>query len=254
MAQDCRTRRVADGMVVLTYSGRSRPSALEIMEASAGGIYARRSDVGDVNWGREYADTALNGYIGNATNKRVMRELFRAHGVPMPELYSLEDAAQRAILGQQMIGRPDSHTRGRGFWLVDSADSFIRALKGTRRKRAATHFMERINPAHEYRVHVFRGRSIRLSEKAFDRPRDGATYTMIKATGDPGPSRTAALKAVRALELDFGAVDVLALEDGTPYVLEVNTAPGLGGSMPRVWAETFLRWYEECDEDEEDEW
>lgn len=35
------------------------------------------------------------------------------------------------------------------------------------------------------------------------------------------------VQAVRALELAFGAVDIIVASDGTPWVLEVNTAPGL---------------------------
>ena len=35
-----------------------------------------------------------------------------------------------------------------------------------------------------------------------------------------------AIKAVETLGLDFGAVDLI-LHNDTPYVLEVNTAPGL---------------------------
>ena len=38
------------------------------------------------------------------------------------------------------------------------------------------------------------------------------------------------MKAMEAVGLDFGAVDVVITEDGTPYVLEINTAPELTNS------------------------
>ena len=43
----------------------------------------------------------------------------------------------------------------------------------------------------------------------------------------PDNVKQEALKAVAALELDFGAVDVVVDKEGKAYVLEVNTAPGL---------------------------
>jgi len=49
-----------------------------------------------------------------------------------------------------------------------------------------------------------------------------------------------AIKAVEYLGLDFGAVDIIVgRDDGKPYVLEVNTSPGLQG-------ETTLKFYAEA--------
>lgn len=53
-----------------------------------------------------------------------------------------------------------------------------------------------------------------------------------------------ALKAVAALGLDFGAVDIaIPSSDGLPYVLEVNTAPGLVGSTIEDYATAFRTHY-----------
>lgn len=49
----------------------------------------------------------------------------------------------------------------------------------------------------------------------------------------------AAVAAVNALSLDFGAVDIITTADSTPYVLEVNTAPGLG-PMTLNWYATRI--------------
>ena len=48
-----------------------------------------------------------------------------------------------------------------------------------------------------------------------------------------------AIKAVETLGLDFGAVDVLFYNE-KPYILEVNTAPGIEGSTLTNYANTFL--------------
>jgi D-alanine-D-alanine ligase-like ATP-grasp enzyme len=51
----------------------------------------------------------------------------------------------------------------------------------------------------------------------------------------------AALGAVSALGLDFGAVDVKCNRQGTrAAVLEVNTAPGLQGTTLRKYAEALM--------------
>jgi glutathione synthase/RimK-type ligase-like ATP-grasp enzyme len=225
--------------MVITYAGRSRPGA-EMLAEQDGDIEITRSSIGDINWGRNYARTRLNPDISNATNKRRMRELFREHGVPMPELYY--DIPQSWSGYFPCVGRPDTHTKGRGFWLCRNVNDVRRALHGTRRKKAATHFMEFIRADHEYRVHIFKGRSIRISEKEFYINEDGKRdYTTVRPTGRTRHVREAAKKAVDALGLDFGAVDILATDDDC-WVLEVNTAPGLGGSTPRVYVEAFRRW------------
>lgn len=234
--------------MILCYAGRSRPSATAIAEMDDD-IVAVRNGRGDVNWGRARANTSLNPDISNVTNKRIMRGLFREHEVPMPRLLTLEEAREAVASGDTIIGRPDRHTKGRGLWRCSSPYQLRRALRGTRRKKAATHFMEYINAPREYRVHVFKGKSIRISEKSFFNDERGRRdYT----TARPNPDdeirhvRRAAKKALEAVGLDFGAVDILA-DDENCWVLEVNSAPGVGGSMPRVYAETFRRWYEEQD-------
>lgn len=231
----------------LGYSGRSMPSALRIEEASEGRISAVRSSICDVNWGRRHAPGALNADTTNAVNKRLMRELFEDHEVPAPKLFGPTDAQLLIDGGPPMVGRPDFHTKGRGFWVCETAEDVRRALTGTRRKMAATHFMELISPSFapkEFRVHVFLGESIRISEKKHT---EWHKYTTVRPDPDLPKRfiREAAKSAVEALGIDFGVADILTSEDQTQvWVLEVNTAPGLGGSTPRLWARTLLNWQE----------
>lgn len=228
----------------LAYSGRSKITALAIAEISGGDIEAVRENDASVNWGRARANTSLNPNISNSTNKRIMRELFREHEVPMPSLLSIDEVYEAIELGKLVVGRPDRHSKGRGYWLCRTPGDVSKALRGTRKKQAATHFMEFVEADHEVRVHIFCGKSIRISEKSFFLDDNGKkTYTTIKPTIKRKRARRAAKKAVKALGLDFGAVDILATDDAV-YVLEVNAAPGLGGTMPRLYAKSFRRWYE----------
>jgi D-alanine-D-alanine ligase-like ATP-grasp enzyme len=103
--------------------------------------------------------------------------------------------------------------------------------------------MEFVEGDREYRVHIFKGKSIRVSEKSFfNDDRGKRDYVTVNHNTELSHVRKAAKKAVEALGLDFGAVDILATDDEC-WVLEVNAAPGLGGTMPRLYAETFLAWH-----------
>lgn len=109
----------------------------------------------------------------------------------------------------------------------------------------------------EFRVHVFRGRAILTQVKL---RREGAmelpAYNSVVRNLDSGwvygvnnvpdlgriESETAAIRALATLQLDFGAVDVVYKGDtAQAFVLEVNTAPGLGddGSSLRAYTEAF---------------
>ena len=104
----------------------------------------------------------------------------------------------------------------------------------------------------EYRIHVFQGEIIRVQGKYLDHP-DQHTNPYIKNHGQGFRFRTpdrelntdrreAAINAVEALGLDFGAVDLLVGEDRLCYVLEVNTAPACSPLTARAYVEKFAAW------------
>lgn len=237
-------------MLTIAHSGFSAPSAQRIAEQGDVTLVRSSTQQVDVNWGRASANAALNPDTSVSTNKRVMREKFAAASVPMPSLFPGPDSPDRLeavhealVGGGVIIGRPDRHSKGRGMWVITDVPTLTKALRGTRRKAAATHFMERVEAEREYRCHIFQGKSIRISRKDF--ADDGKTWLAVK----PGDIRLrtvreAAAAAVAALGLDFGAVDVLAsgARNEEVWVLEVNSAPGLGGTMPRVYYQAFEQW------------
>lgn len=243
-------------MLRIACSGKSLPSATEIAQyinnetEETARLVRWTQPHTDVNWGRYRANSTLNPDISNTTNKRIMRELFAENNVPMPKLVTVEEMQEqwkrdsvdpdKTLNWTKYIGRPDKHTKGRGLWLVNGYMSLGKALRGTRKKKPATHFMEFIEAPREFRVHVFLGKSIRISEKSFtdDTKKE---YTTAKPQHRVWHVRKAAKKAVEAVGLDFGTVDILAT-DRECWVLEVNSAAGLGGTMPKLWADTFLSW------------
>lgn len=233
-------------MLTIAYSGRSKPTAEKFAELDDEVEITRHSGPQvDVNWGRNVANATLNPDISSVTNKKRMRELFREHNVPMPQLVDWDDLAKDLHDGVQrnVIGRPDKHSKGRGLWRVTNLKELFMATKGTAKKQAATHFMEFVESDREYRVHVFKGKSIRISRKEFKE--DGSNKYTTAKPGDIKLRRVrdSAKMALEAVGLDFGAVDILAKgeENEEVFVLEVNAAPGLGGSMPQLYLDTFKK-------------
>lgn len=101
----------------------------------------------------------------------------------------------------------------------------------------------------EYRLHVFKDRVLRVQGKYLDFPHQHTIpYIQNYAQGFRfrAPSVQLhqhrldfAVEAVRALGLDFGAVDMLIGEDGKSYFLEVNSAPACSPLTLRGYAEAF---------------
>ncbi len=107
-----------------------------------------------------------------------------------------------------------------------------------------------VKKADEYRLHVFDGRVIDIQQKRKRRgiPNEEIDYQIRNTASGwvycrddvdcPDSCSALAIRAVAALGLDFGAVDIgYNRHTQTPCVYEVNTAPGLEGT-------TLTRYYE----------
>ena len=108
----------------------------------------------------------------------------------------------------------------------------------------------------EFRVHVFDGKSLKAGKKVprilnyhpWIRSYDAGwkiDYTDFKSNE---AMRSIAKKAVKALGLTFGAVDVGQRADGTYIVLEVNRAPGIEGNTVLDYVKAINRWIAGPDE------
>lgn len=99
-------------------------------------------------------------------------------------------------------------------------------------------FSQYIPKAREYRLHVWGEGIIKASEKK--RTNEDVEYDpwvwnlstgytfRVPEDRVPATTRFIAVQCVELAGLDFGAVDIIVGDDGYPYALEVNTAPGLG--------------------------
>lgn len=101
-------------------------------------------------------------------------------------------------------------------------------------------YTQAIQKAYEYRVHIFKDRVFDFAKKR--KKLEGEANPFIKNHSNgwvfcregevlPDLVKKECIKAIQALGLDFGALDVLYREkENKAWILEVNTAPGLEGT------------------------
>jgi len=114
----------------------------------------------------------------------------------------------------------------------------------------------------EWRIHVLNGEVVDVQRKARDRsvPNEqvnwlvrnhdnGFIYARNEGVEPPHQVLEQAVRAVQAINLDFGAVDIIYNEHNEyAIVLEINTAPGLTGSTLTGYAERFKTMFGDGDE------
>lgn len=190
-----------------------------------------------INWGAELGllannrngQVALNNHVLH--NKLAELQKLRNAGIAVPTVAQHRPQGWRHNGdGSGWLGRRYSHQSGNDL----------------RNRHVVPQFwVGQLNIQHEFRVHVFKGASIRMGKKV---PRAGERnvhpwirsvetgWIIDYSTGwhgqrFSGVSRTAireaAKRAVDALGYDFGAVDIGVDHNGGIYVFEVNSAPAL---------------------------
>ena len=215
-------------------SGRILRDALE----------AQGYDGEPINWAHYTYDglNAPQAILGSSNKRNALRTLVNAN-VPTPALYDFTGALY-AVLDTPLIARTSYHTKNSGFWYCETPEAIREA-----RSRGATHYMEYIEEPREFRVHIVKGNSIKISEKhkrynAETGEFEEGSWTYPERFMRKISLRTIAKDAVDALGLDFGAVDILYKKvDDEPkfYVLEVNCAPNLTESVNNDTLDRYVR-------------
>lgn len=159
------------------------------------------------------------------------------------ELVKLDEAGVRTIpfsnnaldLAPPIFGRKYHHTRGKDIFIYG-----VRPL--LRGDRLSDYYTQMVAKTREYRVWSFRGKHLATYEKTLTYPNklgrrgrsrdvwnweNGYAYDFVRPEDSATKLKNLSADAVSALELDFGAVDVVEDAAHRFYVLEVNTAPGV---------------------------
>lgn len=163
--------------------------------------------------------------LRNASDKLRAFQLMEEAGVPIPKYTNFRHDTygwgDGAILGRTRHGaRAQGITVYEGAWAAQSGHQL---------------YTQYIDNDREYRLHVVGDEIVRVQRKYLDFP-EQRTSEFIKNYANGyrfrAPQRRlnhdreeAAIKAVKALGLHFGCVDMVIDREGVCYVLEVNTAP-----------------------------
>ena len=190
-------------------------------------------------------------YVELSINKIKSFERMQEQGVSVPLSTTIMNEAKEwardGVISPIVVCRTlvSAHA-GRGIVIATNPDEVVEAplyTKHVRHKR-------------EFRVHILNGRVIDFTEKkkAIDREvlndyvrNHGNGWVFCRENIDlPEDCKLQAINAVRALGLNFGAVDIAYRErEDKAFVLEVNTAPGfdIESTTLKRYVEAFIREY-----------
>lgn len=206
-----------------------------------GSKWRPRYDSVVLNWGSTNLPVNLAGVrvindpgaVIRASDKLMALSMFRANDVPCPEfttsIQTAREWAQEGIVVCRTLTRANS---GRGIVVAHSPAEVVQAPLYTK-------YFKRKD---EYRVHVINQevQDVQRKMRKLEVPDDQVNWFVRNHSNGfvfgrggvvaPDCVLDAALKAVQALRLDFGAVDVGYNEHlDQAVVFEVNSAPGLEG-------------------------
>lgn len=174
--------------------------------------------------------------VTKAVNKATAFSAWLAGGVPVPKFWLDSNSVTRGNNDIILVRTQLQASCGDGIVVVRPAESIPSGHQL---------YVKYVSKLHEYRIHVVLGEAILVQQKrkreGFEQDHNqslirnydnGWVFAVNAITWQDSSTeakvKAAAVKAVEVLGLDFGAVDIIVgKRDGNPYVLEVNTAPGI---------------------------
>lgn len=196
---------------------------------------------GVVCYGRPYTGTlpCLNSAAGTH-NKLQQFEILQRANVRVPKFFRAGSVPTNWAGWQwPLFGRTLNHREGKDIKLaLQPEDIPLRVAAGIQ------FFTEFIPRQTEVRVWVYRRRHLASYQKVNRHPeqykyygcsyRNGFAFDLLREGSINRAAVEQAALAVDSLGLDFGAVDCIIGKDNNPYVLEVNTAPGVEGARQNI--------------------
>jgi hypothetical protein len=232
-------------------SSRSLAQAIGATRVYPNRRYRPRPDDIIINWGNSQYPAWYNG-------QRIYNEPMRVE-ISSNKLLSLRE------LHRQGVATPDfttDHNEACG-WTLEGHEVYARTiLRGSGGKGIVVCKYDvdiPLSPLYtkgeklqaEYRVHVFGGNVIDYRKKC--RKADEETteedlkirnrengWIYVKGVEHIDRVKDIAVKAVQALGLDFGGVDIGMREDGSVFVFEVNSACGMVNSTVESYANSII--------------
>jgi hypothetical protein len=255
-------------------SARSLSVGLSSLRVRQEGQYRPRPNHIIINWGNSnipdwlYSRTRtglwvnLNQFINPpqvvaiACNKRLTLQRLSDYGIPVPEYTDYKEKTlfwinegHKVFCRTQLTGHS-----GQGIVLASSVEELVDAPLYTKYTKAKL----------EFRVHVMNNQVIDFvqKKKRIETPAFSLLFTAPIETNHyirshrfgwvftrdgvtlPDKVKEAALGAIQALGLDFGAVDIgYKVNEDKAFVYECNTAPGLEGTTLQRYIQGFKEHY-----------
>lgn len=189
--------------------------------------------------------------IAICANKLKSLNILKDNGILVPKIYVTKENLKN--ISFPLYSRKEYHTMGKDIILIHDINEAISSLKNER------YLVESIECKKEYRIHIFLGKMIFGSKKYFrkqlweelGKPKmkdlirnnsHGWGYHYFNDVNNiPESVIKEAEKAVKALGLIWGAVDIIKSKNNKPYILEINSAPGLREDGADLYAEEFQK-------------
>lgn len=249
-------------MKYLAYTKASRPTGralAQLLGFQNFGIRQARHPLNVlVRWGSRKemprASRVLNTALAikMASDKVLAIEAMSRDGIPTVPCFTTWPEALAAASDGIILGRTRSGMQGAGIVVYDPSEVHDgKYARGPIRPHEwYTIYHE---PTREVRLHVVGGEVVRIQGKYLDFPELAGENPFVRnyKTGyryrTPRRNlhsrrREIAIEAVRALGLDFGAVDMLLFGgEADPMVLEINTAPACSPLTAESYAEAIER-------------
>lgn len=221
-----------------------------VLKLEGSSFNPREGDV-IINWGSSKCpfNYKLNGEIAiqRAANKLESFKCLQEALVPIPDFATSPDTVSWE--GMTVVRHKLTGHSGEGIELC---------LPGTELPKAPL-YVQYIPKKDEYRVHVIGQSIIAVQRKARNRDVEAPNWQVrnhangfVFVRNEVNPPELVldvSRRAITALGLDFGAVDVIWNEKkGGAYVLEVNTAPGLEGQTITDYVEGFRSFLERSED------
>lgn len=191
-----------------------------------------------INWGwRSQEPGVTEGYLNAdprvAVSKVQTFEKWQEKGLPVPRWHKECHELMKLIPeGRCILARQDGLSGGKNMTIV--------SLDQGEFDHRVDFYVERLSCFREFRIHVFCGEVIHRQAKFVPRGFEGIARNWENGCyftsegldrwvngGQLRDLEELSKRAVEVLGLDFGAVDLLLTKKMKPYLLEVNTAPGL---------------------------
>ena len=238
-----------------SHSGKALANGLGVLRLRKTGSFQPHHGDIIINWGNSVSPSWENGRgiiinsfdrVAFACNKwNTFKELAR-NNVPIPDFTQLPAVAQQwvdeehRVYGRQIL---TGHS-GAGIVIFNKGDTISSCPLYTKNTKAK----------YEYRVHVMNGQVLDVQQKKKREGFEGGAVGIRNHVNGwvfcrenivvPECVTEVSLKAVQALGLHFGAVDVGWNErENRAYVYEVNTAPGITNTTLAVYIAGFKREY-----------